>query len=149
MPRHAWYRAGLAYRDNPERVHVGGVSVSYAIGYSGFSAGPNHHYIDELGLSDPLIARLPLPRGGEFRPGHFFRTAPDGYRESIEQDQNLIVDPDLKQYYEAIRIITRGPLLSGERIATIFRFASGRYDRYLDAFARKHRLRARRARARH
>jgi len=146
MPRHPWYRAGIEYRDNPEQVRVGGVFVSLAIGYSGFSAGPNHHYIDELGLSDPLMARLPLPRGGEFRPGHFFRTAPDGYLESIAQDRNLIVDPDLKQYYEAIRTITRAPLLSGARIATIFRFASGSYDRYLDAFARRNRLRSRRVR---
>lgn len=144
MPRHPWYRGGLAYRKNPERVHVGGVVVSLAIGYSGFAGGPNHHYIDELGLSDPLIARLPLPRGGDFRPGHFFRSAPAGYRESIEQDKNLIADADLKQYYEAIRIITRGPLLSGERVWTIVKFATGAYDPFLDAFAKRNRLRGRR-----
>lgn len=143
MPRHHWYYAGRDYRDNPERVHIGGLVEYLAIGYSGFAAGPTHHFIDVLGLSDPLIARVPLPKEGPFRPGHPFRSMPEGYLESVQQEQNLISDPDLKLYYEPLRSITRDPLWSWDRIKTIAAFNLGRYDKNLDAYAERHALRAR------
>lgn len=143
MPRHPWYRAGLEYRDNPEKVHQGGLVVNLAIGYSAFASGPSKHFIDMLGLSDPLIARIPMRKGQPFRPGHFWRDVPAGYVESLEHNQNRIVDPDLRAYYEAIRIITRAPLWSGERIATLFKFSFGAYDVHLHAFAQRHGLRTR------
>lgn len=142
MPRHAWYRAGRRYRDNPERVHVGGLVEGLAIGYSAFAAGPDKHFIDMLGLSDPLIARIPLALDGDFRPGHFFRPMPAGYVESIQQEQNLVADADLHTYYEAIRSITRDPLFSSERLATLLRFAWGGLDAHLEAYTKRHGLRA-------
>lgn len=143
MPRHDWYRAGRDYRNSPERTHVGGLVVSLAIGYSAFAAGPDKHFIDVLGLSDPLIARIPLPAGGAFRPGHFFRPMPAGYPESVDHGSNEIADPDLHAYYEAVRSITRDPLLSGARLATLWNFATGTYDERLEAFAKRNGLRTR------
>lgn len=143
MPRHPWYRAGLEYRKGPERVHVGGLVAVLAIGYSGFAAGPEKHFIDVLGLSDPLIARLPMPVQGSFRPGHFFRLIPDGYVASVEHDANLITDPDLREYYESLRMITRGSLWSFDRLMVILDFQLGGYDAYLDAYAVSHGLRPR------
>ncbi|MET0343864.1 MAG: hypothetical protein ABW252_22815 [Polyangiales bacterium] len=142
MPTHEWYRAGRAYRNEPERVHLGGLVVSLAIGYSGFAAGPEKHFIDILGLSDPLIARIPLSRAGGFRPGHFFREIPAGYVQSVEQGANVVEDPDLHEYYEAIRVITREPVFSGARLSTLFAFATGAYDARLAAYAERNGLRA-------
>lgn len=141
MPNHPWYRAGKDFRHSPQRVHEGGLIINLAIGYSGFASGPEKHFIDILGLSDPLIAHLPLPRRGVFRPGHFFHEIPAGYLASIERDENLIEDPDLHRYYDAIRLITRGDLFSGERLSTLLKFAVGNYDPFLDAYASRHDLR--------
>jgi arabinofuranosyltransferase len=143
MPRHPWYRAGLEYGKSEEQVHVGGLIVNLAIGYSGFAAGPTKHFIDEIGLSDPLIARLPIPVNGSFRPGHFFREMPEGYVASVAQNANLIADPDLRQYYEPLRLMTRGPLWSFERIKTIVAFQLGWYNHHLEAYAVRRGLRRR------
>lgn len=144
MPRHWWYLAGRDYRAKSQRVHLGGLGEALAVGYSGFAAGPTHHIIDPLGLCDPLIARLPLTLdGGQFRPGHFFRELPPGYVDTLERGQNRIQDLDLATYYDAIRVITRDPLFSWKRIETLVAFNLGRYDRYLDAYARRNGLRAR------
>jgi arabinofuranosyltransferase len=121
MPRHAWYLAGERSSREPDRVHIGGPSRAPAIGYFGFAAGPTKEIIDEYGLSDPLLARIPLALRREFRPGHFKREVPEGYVESMQNDANLITDPSLKRYYEKVRLVTRGPLWSAERIRTLIR----------------------------
>jgi arabinofuranosyltransferase len=146
MPRHAWYNAGLEYRDNPERVHVGGLGTGgWAMGYGPFAAGPNHFIIDTIGLTDPLIARLPMPRRRSWyhRPGHFPREIPAGYPESAEAGKNLIVDPDLKRYYDVILILTRDPVFSLKRLGTIVSFNLGKYDGWLNAYAERQGLRSR------
>ncbi len=114
-----------------------------AIGYSGFASGPEKHFIDVLGLSDPLLARLPLHAQSTFRPGHFHRGVPEGYLDSVEQETNLTVDPNLRRYYEPLRSITRGPLWSLERLKSILTFHLGDYDAYLEAYALSHGLRTR------
>ncbi|MET0286241.1 MAG: hypothetical protein ABW352_17310 [Polyangiales bacterium] len=143
MPRHVWYRAGRDYRDNPERVHVGGLMEYLAIGYSGFASGPTHHFIDVLGLSDPLIARIPLSKTDPFRPGHPFRGMPEGYVESVTEGRNLIKDPDLAKYWDAVRTITQEPVFSPERLFTLVRFNLGAYEPHLDAYAERANLRPR------
>jgi arabinofuranosyltransferase len=143
MPRHVWYRAGRDYRDDPEKVRVGGLLEYLAIGYSGFAAGPTHHFIDVLGLSDPLIARIPLSKTDPFRPGHPFRGMPEGYVESVKEGRTLIKDPDLAKYWEAIRTITQEPVFAPERLATLVRFNLGAYDPFLDAYAERANLRPR------
>lgn len=142
MPRHPWYRAGEEFRNRPERVHVGGLVVSLAVGYSAFASGPDKHFIDVLGLCDPLIARIPLPPEGAYRPGHFFRPIPSGYVESIEQRRNVVADPDLRLYYEKILLVTRGDLFSLKRLQTIFSLNLGAYDHLLAAYAQRNGLRA-------
>ena len=131
MPDHAWYKWGESLRTNPQKVFVGGAFGGEAIGYAGFAAGPGKYFIDTVGLSDPLLARLPAhrpPTIDEWKSGHFHREVPDGYIESVETGSNKLRDPDLRAYYDVILLITRGPLWSGERIKAIIDMNLGQYD---------------------
>jgi arabinofuranosyltransferase len=133
MPDHDWYRAGEAMRASPQRVFVGG-PAGVAIGYAGFAAGPDKFIIDRVGLSDPLLARLPAytpTRRMLFKSGHFQRFIPEGYVESVERDIDAIANPGLAKYYAAIRNITRGPLFRADRFRDIVNMNLGRYDGWL------------------
>ncbi|MFN5059374.1 MAG: hypothetical protein ACK5GU_05565 [Chloroflexota bacterium] len=105
------------------------------VGALGLAVGPGVHVIDELALGDPLLARLPAVYNPAWRIGHFYRTIPAGYVESIERGQNYISDPQLAQYYDALHLIVSGPVFDGERLRTIVAFNLGRYDYLIDTFA--------------
>jgi len=144
MPAHDWFRAGLAARSSPERVHVGGFGDrgADAIGFAGFAAGRDKFLIDCLGLSDALIARLPMARSESlFRHGHVKRTLPAGYVETVRSGENRIEDPDLRAYYEKVHLVVSGPLWSWERLTTIVAWNCGSYDHLLNAYAARHGLR--------
>jgi len=104
------------------------------VGALGLAVGPDVHVIDELALSDPLLARLPAIYNPAWRVGHFYRTIPAGYVESIELGQNRIADPQLAKYYDALRLIVRGPIFDGARLRTIVAFNTGQYDHLIDTF---------------
>jgi arabinofuranosyltransferase len=105
------------------------------VGALGLAVGPGVHVIDELALGDPLLARLPAVYNPAWRIGHFYRTIPAGYVESIERGENRISDPQLAQYYDALRLIVSGPVFDGERLRTIVAFNLGQYDYLVDRFA--------------
>jgi arabinofuranosyltransferase len=127
-PDFNWAVEGLALRSRaPE------VVVHKSIGLIGYFAGPDVHIIDEYGLSDPLLARLP-GGGPTATMGHFMRALPAGYVETIEQRTNRIEDPDLAAYYDALHEIVSGPLWSLSRLQTTIRFLSGEYDHYRDSY---------------
>ncbi len=99
------------------------------MGADGLSWGPRTYMLDECALVDPLMARLPAVWKEEWRPGHYRRMVPDGYRESVQQDGNLLRDPGLAEYYTALRTVVRGQSLwSGERLRTIWRMNRGHLD---------------------
>jgi arabinofuranosyltransferase len=134
LPDHAAYHYGAQLRKRPMLVHVGGADGKEAIGFVGYAAGPKTHFIDKVGLGDPLLARLPAlrpPRMASWKSGHCPRAIPPGYVKSILRNENLLVDPDLRRYYAALRLVTRGPLFSGERLVAIWNFQLGRYDHLL------------------
>jgi arabinofuranosyltransferase len=96
------------------------------LGQMGISEGPSVHLIDTCGLSDPLLARLPMREShGVWRIGHFVRKMPLGYFDSIEADQNLLSDNKTKDYYEQIRLITRGEIWNSERFLAMARVNLG------------------------
>ena len=131
MPGHVWYRYGELLRDKKVRFHFGGAFNGEAIGYAGYAAGPEVYILDYVGLTDPLLARMPATRPdslGGWKSGHFRRQIPKGYRKSLQFNANLVQDPELHEYYDKIRDVTRGPLFSAKRLATIVRFNLGRYD---------------------
>ena len=99
--------------------------VCGGLGFKGIELGPAGHLIDECGLGDPLLARLPAERTGKWRIGHFERQLPTDYRESVERQANLLSDPRTHAYYESIRTITRGNLNSLDRFREIARMNLG------------------------
>lgn len=137
LPDHAWYHEGERFRKNPARVHLGGASESgsgEAIGYFGYAAGPEKFIIDYIGLSDPLLARLPVSNPVLWRPGHFYRVIPDGYIESVKEGRNLIKDHGLHLYYEKLLTITRGPLFTLQRFSDIMQMNLGSYTYLLEPY---------------
>jgi arabinofuranosyltransferase len=151
-PDNLWYQGGLQFRASPQRVHVGGFMHGEAIGYFGYAAGPRKFVIDRVGLTDPLLARLPAMRPArieEWKSGHFLRRIPEGYVASVAGGGNLLKDPSLKTYYDKVRLVTRGPLLDGARLREIWRLNTGYYDALIeDYLAREVRPAIERARQR-
>ena len=45
--------------------------------------------------------------------------------------ENRICNPGLRQFYDALRTITRGPLFTPERLAAIWKMNTGQYDNLL------------------
>ncbi len=106
-PEHeAWVLASLRAQ-HPTTV------IWNTVGMPGYVLGRGRHFIDPLGLGDPLLARLPAKR--RWRIGHYERAVPDGYFESVLTGSNRIVDPALAAYYDVIREVTRGPLFTMRR----------------------------------
>ena len=85
---------------------------------------------DPFGTGDPLLSHLPsVPvEGIKWRVGHLRRALPEGYAESVQNNSNEITHPALHEYYDIIRLITRGELFSPERIKAIIDINLGRYD---------------------
>ena len=110
------------------------IRIEYRIGIKGLEAGPCTHVIDVAGLADPLLARLPAIDVPDLRIGHFFRNLPAMYEQSIAADDNLLVEPAIRELYSAVRLATRGPLWSGERWKAIGALALGSLNQPL-AFA--------------
>jgi arabinofuranosyltransferase len=96
---------------------AGIVEVAKAVGLRGFHAGPRVHIIDALGLTDPLIARLPV--GQPWRAGHYPRLIPAGYPETVATGRNLIDHPDLAAYYEILKVATQAPFLSRDQLRAV------------------------------
>ena len=103
------------------------------MGAAGLDWGPLTHLLDECALADPLLARLPAVFNEQWRPGHFRRLIPDGYRKSLEERANLIPDRALHDYYDDLMLVTRGRyLLSRDRLAAIWRMNTGGDDHLVD-----------------
>lgn len=105
--------------------HDGDLVVTCSgLGFKALAAGPSIHIIDACALTDPLLARM-TAIAGSHRIGHFFRSVPSGYTESIARNQNLIDDDQTRDLYELIRLITRGELNDARRLKAIFILNSG------------------------
>lgn len=121
--------AEVAAADRPDSPEL---QMQVAVGMRGYTCGPNVHIIDRLGITDPLLARLPAQDLPVWRIGHFFRRVPAGYPESILQGANLIEDPRLRSFYDDLVLITRGPIWSAERWGAIIRMNLGRNSDGID-----------------
>ena len=113
---HPWATQGLELRaQGPAVIEHGNV------GFLGYFAGPDVHIVDRNGLTDPLLARLPVRDPADWRIGHFRRDVPDGYIDTLRGGRNVIADPAIAAYYDTLATITRGPLWSAERGRAIWR----------------------------
>lgn len=104
------------------------------IGMVGYFGGPGVHIIDLLGLADPLLARLPTEDVNDWRIGHFWRNAPDGYIETIKSGQNQLTNPALARYYDKLHLIVSGDIWSLKRWDAIWKMNTGQYDYLLDLY---------------
>ncbi len=132
LPRHKWVNRGRKYREQKAKLKSGG-----GLGFTGFFAGPDVHILDKYALSDPLLARLPWQKPGNtvrWKPSHFSRYMPKGYKETIQSNQNKIENQNLAKYYDKLVIVTRDPLLSAERLATVIKMNLGFYDWMIDSY---------------
>ena len=83
---------------------------------------------DTYCLGDPFLSKLPALYDPNWRVGHLRRAIPEGYQETSREDENLIEDPALHEFYDKIVLITRGDLLAPGRIKTIIDMNLGKYD---------------------
>ncbi|MBO4644551.1 MAG: hypothetical protein J5716_08100 [Alphaproteobacteria bacterium] len=77
------------------------------------------HIVDSYGLTDSLLARLPL-RYDNWRTGHILRSFPKGYRETLLSGKNMIEDKETALYYDKLKEIISAPLFSETRFKNIF-----------------------------
>ena len=78
FPNHPWLRTGIEIRNGSDPVHV-----IPNIGVIGYGAGTEKIIVNNLALSDPLLARLPAANVDNWRIGHFHRSLPNGYIERL------------------------------------------------------------------
>ena len=84
------------------------------------------------------MSRLPAKREESWRVGHLRRVCPEGYRETIYDEENVIEDEDLRLFYDKIRIITQGDIWSAERMKTILDMTTGKYDILVSNYVKRH-----------
>lgn len=109
------------------------------MGTGGIKLGAYVYLLDECALADPLLARLPSIYNPTWRPGHYLRYLPPGYRRSVETGTNVIEDPKLREYYEHLRLIVRSDaLFSSDRLRTIVAMNRGVYDHLIDRSIYRH-----------
>ena len=104
----------------------------FTAGENAFSIGPGAHVIDALGLGDPLLARLDMREDAAWRIGHYPRVTPAGYLLTALTGENHMVDPEIREYYDHLVLLTRGPLFTMERWRAIAAMNLGRYERLVD-----------------
>ncbi len=114
------------------------VAASHTVGMHGFCLGTEGIVVDLLGITDPLLARMPHnPAQKNWRAGHFLRLLPEGYCDSVLHNQNKITDPVIASYYDTLRLITQSePLFSKERLQAIWQINTGAFSNELAAIRR-------------
>jgi arabinofuranosyltransferase len=163
---HAWSNEGLTLRQATASLAVPTVLARGNAGMMPFFSGPKVIIIDGLGITDPLLARLPVYNRSSWYSGHYWRGIPEGYAEWRSGNQILIkpelaeyyrvfrpitstplssgggdqtlMKPELAEYYRKLRLITSAPLFSGERLKTIFFFQLGRYEHWRKSYIELH-----------
>ena len=100
--------------------HDDTVLVDRTVGINGYTAGPHAHLIDRYALTDPLLARLPIRYAPGWRPGHWDRPIPPGYRATLRSGRLQIQDPSISMCFERVRAVHTGPLFTTARWEAIW-----------------------------
>jgi hypothetical protein len=112
-------RSGWANENRIESVIVAG-----AVGIRGYHRASGTYIIDENGLSDPLLARLPGIKTDWWRAGHRPRLVPEGYEEAL-LGNGEIKDAALREYWNTLCRVTRRRIGSGERTDAVRKMLLG------------------------
>lgn len=102
------------------------------VGFLGYYAGPEARFIDTVGLTDALVARLPAKYEPFWRVGHLNREIPEGYALSVMDQRNHLRLPNLEAYNSKLIVLTRASLFSKGRLIEILRFNLGYYNYLLE-----------------
>lgn len=111
--------------------------VAGSMGMWGYAKDRQCIIIDFIGLTDPLLARLPINRSFLYNMGNLPRDIPPGYEKARATGDLSGMDQDLAAYYEKLRVVVAGDLWSRERLWEIYRINRGDYDHWLAAYAAK------------
>jgi arabinofuranosyltransferase len=116
----------------PLRRDMGPKSVTFVFGVNiGATRTPfEDHIVDDIGLVDPLIARL--PSRGHWRPGHFQRDIPLGYGEVLRGERLGLCDTELERFRQYLNVLTKEPIWSIHRLRTIVEMNLGLHDRLIN-----------------
>ena len=101
------------------------IALTYNMGFLGWYSGPENHLLDHMGLTDPLLARMPMVFDPKWRIGHYVRVIPRGYSASLLDHQPALEDSLLNEYDRRLRLVTRGDIFDWNRIKQIARFNLG------------------------
>ena len=127
-----WSQQGISAKEKGESI----IPIA-AAGFFGYYAGDEIHIVDYYALCDPLLSKLPaelIVDQEEWRIGHYYRNIPDGYLETLETGENLIVDKNLAKYYEKLSIVIKGNIFEPGRLTEIWRLNTGYYDNLIDGY---------------
>jgi arabinofuranosyltransferase len=111
-----------------------------ANGFTGYYAGPEVYIIHGLAITDGFLARVPPIHNPNWRSGHFMRTIPVGYLEVEAGTQQHLADLVLDAYYQKIRLVTEGPILSAERWQAIWELNTRKFEDLLPGYSVKFRF---------
>ncbi len=124
FPEHPWSATGRLLSQRAPTI----TSVA-AVGMYGYWAGTQHIIVDRLGLSDPLLARLPTTNKRPWRIGHFERDMPVGYMRTRASGRMMIQDKELALFFSKIALITQHPeLFNKDRLKAIWELNTGKYQ---------------------
>jgi arabinofuranosyltransferase len=129
-PKHSWLHEGSSLDDietlgnNWHYTRTTCAIPLLAVGIAGLDAGPDIHIVDFLGITDPLLARLP---SYSFFPGHFGRKIPRGYMVSLRAGKNLIEDPEIYSLYERVNTVVAGSIWTTTRWQYIMELLGGKW----------------------
>lgn len=111
-----------------ERGYKGDI-LTFAPGIIVYNYSDRIYLADQIALADPLLPYMGIDwnmslyfsKGqGNWRIGHIQRAIPEGYRESLQQNANLIKDPEIHDLYDKILLVVRGDLFTKERFKAIW-----------------------------
>jgi arabinofuranosyltransferase len=119
-PFHPWAQIGVSIRQSG-RTLIGRGNI----GFLGYFAGPNVYVIDPGAIADALLARLPIAPSDRWRIGHFRRPIPEGYLETLAIGEHKITNPAIAKFYDRLRLVISGPLLSPDRLVQVARLVTG------------------------
>jgi len=118
--------AGYEFKEDTEDI-----IVEKNVGVFGYYSGIEKIIIDPYAITDPLLARMPVP--GWWRIGHFRREIPPGYINSVSNGTEVIDNPMLNEFYKKVKIITQdNDLFSPQRIKRCY--ATLNEYRYFDTW---------------
>ena len=63
-----------------------------------------------------------------------WREAPVGYAETVMYGDNVIENESIREYYEVIRLITRGPIWDRDRLKAVIDINTGKYDHLIEEY---------------